>query len=61
MFRIGALADALDKVGAGVTDEASAIEAVGGSPLLVPAPLENFKVTYPADFALAERLLRSRA
>jgi len=61
MFRIGALADALDKVGAAVTDEASAIEAVGGAPRLVPASLENFKVTWPADFALAERLLRSRA
>lgn len=60
MFRIGPLRDALLTAGAGVTDEASAIEALGLQPLLVEASLENFKVTWPADFALAERLLRSR-
>ena len=60
MFRIGMLADALDHAGPAVTDEASAIEALGHAPRLVAASLENFKVTYPADFALAERLLRSR-
>jgi len=60
MFRIGMLADALDKIGDAATDEASAIEAIGATPKLVAAPLENFKVTWPADFALAERLLTSR-
>jgi 2-C-methyl-D-erythritol 4-phosphate cytidylyltransferase len=60
MFRIGMLIDALDRAGADVTDEASAIEALGVAPKLVAAPLENFKVTYPADFALAERLLSTR-
>ena len=60
MFRIGMLREALAAAGATVTDEASAIEALGHAPLLVPAPMENFKVTYPADFALAERLLRTR-
>jgi len=60
MFRIGMLIDALDHAGAGVTDEASAIEATGLAPRLVAASLENFKVTYPADFELAERLLRTR-
>lgn len=60
MFRIGMLIDALDHAGAGVTDEASAIEATGMAPRLVAASLENFKVTYPADFELAERLLRTR-
>lgn len=60
MFRIGLLREALHKAGATVTDEASAIEALGLQPLLVEASLENFKVTWPADFALAERLLRSR-
>ena len=60
MFRIGMLIDALDQAGPGVTDEASAIEATGRSPRLVAAPLENFKVTYPADFELAERLLKGR-
>jgi 2-C-methyl-D-erythritol 4-phosphate cytidylyltransferase len=61
MFRIGLLIDALDHAGDTVTDEASAVEALGHAPRLVAASLENFKVTYPADFALAERLLRSRA
>ena len=60
MFRIGQLMAALDRAGDAVTDEASAIEALGQAPKLVAASLENFKVTYPADFALAERLLRSR-
>lgn len=60
MFRIGLLREALHKAGAAVTDEASAIESLGLAPLLVEASLENFKVTWPADFALAERLLRSR-
>jgi len=57
MFRIGALAAALDAAGDDVTDEASAIETSGKQPLLVAGALENFKLTYPADFALAERLL----
>jgi 2-C-methyl-D-erythritol 4-phosphate cytidylyltransferase len=57
MFRIGMLAAALDAAGDVVTDEASAIERSGQQPLLVPGALENFKLTYPADFALAERLL----
>lgn len=60
MFRIGHLMAALDHAGDAVTDEASAIEALGHAPKLVAGSLENFKVTYPADFALAERLLRSR-
>ena len=61
MFRLGLLAPALAGPLDGITDEASAIEALGHSPRLVEASMENFKVTYPADFALAERLLRSRA
>lgn len=61
MFRLGLLAPALAGPLDGITDEASAIEALGHSPRLVEASIENFKVTYPADFALAERLLRSRA
>jgi len=43
-----------------VTDEASAIEARGLAPKLVPGSLENFKLTYPADFEIADRLLRTR-
>ncbi len=61
MFRIGLLREALADAGGNVTDEASAIEALGHAPRLVPGALENFKVTYPADFELASRLLRTRA
>jgi 2-C-methyl-D-erythritol 4-phosphate cytidylyltransferase len=60
MFRIGMLRDALALAGASVTDEASAIEALGHAPMLVPGSLENLKITYPPDFDLAERLLRTR-
>lgn len=60
MFRIGILSDALANAGPLVTDEAGAIEALGHAPLLVPGSLENFKITWPADFDLADRLLRTR-
>jgi 2-C-methyl-D-erythritol 4-phosphate cytidylyltransferase len=60
MFRIGALRDALAAAGSSVTDEASAMEAQGLAPKLVPGSLENLKITYPADFDLADRLLRTR-
>ena len=63
MFRLGLLQRALDEAataGVHITDEASAVEALGHAPLLVPGDLENFKLTWPADFALAERLLRTR-
>jgi 2-C-methyl-D-erythritol 4-phosphate cytidylyltransferase len=60
MFRIGLLQRALAAAGDAVTDEASAIEALGLAPRLVAAPMENFKLTWPADFTLAERLLATR-
>ena len=60
MFRIGLLMRALDAAGSGVTDESSAIEALGLAPKLVPGSAQNFKVTYPEDFALAEAVLLSR-
>ncbi len=60
MFRLGRLREALALAGPNVTDEAGAIEQQGGAPKLVPGSLENFKLTFPADFALAERLLRTR-
>lgn len=60
MFRIGMLLDALERSGDAVTDEASAIEAIGLAPLLVPGSAQNFKLTYAEDFALAEAVLRSR-
>ena len=58
MFRLGLLRRALEIAGPEVTDEASAMERLGLKPLLVASTLENFKVTYPDDFALAARLLR---
>jgi len=60
MFRLGLLQLALAQAGDAVTDEASAVEAVGHAPLLVPGELENFKVTWPQDLALAGRLLATR-
>jgi 2-C-methyl-D-erythritol 4-phosphate cytidylyltransferase len=63
MFRLGLLRPALiaalaePETAAAITDEASAIEALGHAPRLVPGAFENFKVTWPDDFALAERLL----
>jgi 2-C-methyl-D-erythritol 4-phosphate cytidylyltransferase len=45
------LLEALERAGDAVTDEASAIEAIGLAPLLVPGSAQNFKVTYPEDFA----------
>ncbi|MCA0175169.1 MAG: 2-C-methyl-D-erythritol 4-phosphate cytidylyltransferase [Proteobacteria bacterium] len=57
MFRLALLERALAGADAAVTDEASAVEALGLAPRLVAASAENFKVTYPADLALAARLL----
>ncbi|MHB8950071.1 MAG: 2-C-methyl-D-erythritol 4-phosphate cytidylyltransferase [Rhodoferax sp.] len=61
MFRVAALRDALARVGDRVTDESSAMEAMGLSPKLVSGSAENVKVTYPQDFALAEAVLQARA
>ena len=60
MFRIGLLREALVMTGERVTDESSAIEAMGLSPKLVPGSAQNFKVTYPEDFALAQAVLQAR-
>lgn len=60
MFRIGPLKGALQTAGDAVTDESSAIEAMGLHPLLVEGSAQNFKVTYPQDFALAESVLLAR-
>jgi len=55
---IAALVD--PQTAATITDEASAIEALGHSPRLVLGAFENLKLTWPGDFALAERLLATR-
>jgi len=60
MFPAGALARALAQAqaaGVEVTDEASAMEAAGCMPLLVPGSARNFKVTWPEDFDLMEKWL----
>jgi 2-C-methyl-D-erythritol 4-phosphate cytidylyltransferase/2-C-methyl-D-erythritol 2,4-cyclodiphosphate synthase len=57
MFRLGPLRAALARADGGVTDEAGAMEAMGHAPRLVRGEPDNFKLTWPADFALAERLL----
>jgi 2-C-methyl-D-erythritol 4-phosphate cytidylyltransferase len=61
MFRIGMLMQALERAGNGVTDEASAIEALGLKPKLVQGDANNFKVTWHDDFAIAEAVLKARA
>jgi len=60
MFRLGPLREALRALGSSATDEASAMEAMGLHPRLVPGGAQNFKVTYPEDFALAAAVLAQR-
>lgn len=61
MFRYRLLTTALsDTNGTQVTDDASAIEAMGHCPKLVLGDSSNFKVTYPQDLALAELILQKR-
>lgn len=57
MFRLGLLQRALAAIGDAPTDEAGAIEALGLQPRLVVGDAANLKVTWPGDFALAERLI----
>jgi 2-C-methyl-D-erythritol 4-phosphate cytidylyltransferase len=44
---------------AAATDDASLVEAVGGSVRVVEAPAENFKVTTAVDLEIAASVLRS--
>jgi 2-C-methyl-D-erythritol 4-phosphate cytidylyltransferase len=63
MFRIGALASALEtalKQDSEITDEASAIEAAGGQPRVVACHADNIKVTLPEDLALTELYLKQQ-
>lgn len=63
VFRRAALEAVLaqdDAVLAAATDDASLIEAAGGTVRLVPAPRWNLKVTVPEDLELAELLLGAR-
>jgi 2-C-methyl-D-erythritol 4-phosphate cytidylyltransferase len=56
MFRHGTLLRAIGGAGH-VTDEASAVEAIGLRPRLVRGSAENLKVTYPEDLQIAARRL----
>jgi 2-C-methyl-D-erythritol 4-phosphate cytidylyltransferase len=58
MFRLGLLQQALARAGPSVTDESSAMEQIGRSPLIVSGELGNLKITWPGDFRLAEALLK---
>ncbi|MGB9149090.1 MAG: 2-C-methyl-D-erythritol 4-phosphate cytidylyltransferase [Burkholderiales bacterium] len=59
MFRYGLLKRALNALPADtVTDEAQAIEAMGLKPKLVTGSAANFKVTYPGDIALMQKILK---
>ena len=61
MFKLGMLIEALSTAGYQVTDESSAIEAMGYAPVLVPSASFNFKVTYAEDMQLAQNVLLSRS
>jgi 2-C-methyl-D-erythritol 4-phosphate cytidylyltransferase len=60
MFRLADLYAALESAvsdRAAVTDEASAVERLGGKPLLIKGSTRNFKVTHQADWELMELVL----
>lgn len=60
MFRYALLRRALEQAAA-VTDEASAVEALGLRPRLVEGSPRNFKVTLPHDVSLAELYLKGNS
>ncbi|WP_422103496.1 2-C-methyl-D-erythritol 4-phosphate cytidylyltransferase [Vreelandella sp.] len=62
-FRYSLLRHALEqaqRMGTVVTDEASAIEALGEAPRLVTGRRDNLKVTHPDDLALAAAILAAQ-
>lgn len=61
MFRLGMLRQALVSAGQSVTDEASAMELNGLSPLLVSSAAFNFKVTFAEDLQMAQAILSDRS
>lgn len=60
MFRYGLLRRAMEQVD-DVTDESSAMEALGLHPRLIEGSPRNFKVTLPQDVGLAELYLKGLA
>jgi 2-C-methyl-D-erythritol 4-phosphate cytidylyltransferase len=59
MFRYRLLSDALAAAtdAAAITDDASAVEAMGHAPMLVEGHPRNLKVTLPQDIRIAEMYL----
>jgi 2-C-methyl-D-erythritol 4-phosphate cytidylyltransferase len=60
MFRCPDLLRALKKAqesASEVTDEASAMEAIGLQPCLVMGSLRNWKITYATDLKMVETLM----
>ena len=63
MFRLRDLYAALESAvsdRAEVTDEASAVERLGGKPILIKGSTRNFKVTQQADWELMDLVLRQQ-
>ncbi len=60
MFRHGMLLRAL-RDAVHVTDEASAVEALGYKPKLVEGSTKNLKVTFASDLEIADAILRAAA
>lgn len=63
LFRVGELKNAIEKSLADnylVTDEASAIEHMGGTPLIVEGHPDNIKITRPQDLMLAKVFLQQQ-
>ena len=61
MFRAELLYRAIEHVrqnSLNVTDDASAVEALGMCPRLVVSSAENLKITYPADLSLVTMILK---
>ncbi|WP_262927432.1 2-C-methyl-D-erythritol 4-phosphate cytidylyltransferase [Phytohalomonas tamaricis] len=62
-FRYGLLYEALHTArqsGQTITDEASAVEAFGLAPKLVPGRRDNLKITHPEDLALARWIITAQ-
>ena len=59
-FRAAILRRAHEQAGAGATDDAMLVEALGGTVRVVPGEPANLKITGPDDLGAAERLLASR-
>ena len=63
MFRLEMLRAALlqaQQSNDGITDEASAIEAMGYQPLMIQGHADNIKVTVPDDLLIAEAILQQQ-